>query len=114
MKKNKVEAMSWKDVTDAGAVKVKIKIPLGEPEGVPNFIMRVFEVAPGGNTPRHTHAWEHEVFVLAGQGVAFASGKDQTVAPGDALLIEPNEEHQFRNESKEPFRFICLIPKAKG
>ena len=31
--------------------------------------MRQFELAPGGHTPRHTHAHEHEVFVLEGAGV---------------------------------------------
>jgi len=112
MKLNKIEKMEWKDVSDPGAEKVKIKIVLGEPEGAPNFIMRVFEVAPGGNTPRHSHNWEHEIFVLAGKGVAFANGKDHPVEPGDALLIPPNEEHQFRNENSAPFKFICLIPKV--
>jgi quercetin dioxygenase-like cupin family protein len=113
MKKNQIEKMVWNEVTDQGADKVKIKIPLGVPEGVPNFIMRVFEIAPGGNTPRHTHSWEHEIYALSGKAVAFANGKDNEIGCGDALLIEPNEEHQFKNVSKEPFRFICLIPKPK-
>jgi len=113
MKLNKVDKMTWKEVTDPGAHKVRIKIVLGEPEGVLNFIMRVFEIAPGGNTPRHSHIWEHEIFVLSGKGVAFANGNDHPIEPGDALFIEPNEEHQVRNTFQEPLKFICLIPKIK-
>jgi len=113
MKRKRISEMPWKEVTDQGADNVKIKIVLGDAEGAPNFIMRLFEIGPGGNTPRHSHNWEHEVYVLEGNGIAFANGKDTQVEPGDALLIPPNEEHQFRNNSKEPFQFICLIPKKQ-
>jgi quercetin dioxygenase-like cupin family protein len=36
--------------------------------GAPNFVMRLFEIDPDGYSPFHTHAWEHEVFVLEGEG----------------------------------------------
>ena len=34
----------------------------------PNFAMRLFDIAPGENTPYHQHPWEHEVFIVEGSG----------------------------------------------
>jgi quercetin dioxygenase-like cupin family protein len=49
--------------------------------------------------------------VLDGTGeIALKGGKEKLVA-GDAILVEPNELHQFVNDGKEPFRLICVIPK---
>jgi quercetin dioxygenase-like cupin family protein len=79
-------------------------------DDAPNFCMRVFEVEPGGSTPSHSHPWEHEVFVLSGQGlVASKQGKTQ-IAQGSVVFIAPNEHHCFINNGNEPLRFICLIP----
>jgi len=41
---------------------------IAEKEGAPNFHMRLFEVAPGGSTPHHSHDWEHEIFIVEGAG----------------------------------------------
>ena len=52
-----------------GAQGCSIRWLVGEAEGAPNFAMRQFEVAVGGHTPKHSHPYEHEVFVLEGRGV---------------------------------------------
>lgn len=95
------------------ANKVKIRWLINEKQNAPNFSMRRFEIAPGGNTPYHTHEWEHEVYVLSGN--ALVKTKDGAVAlkTGDVILIEPNEEHNFINSSEENFEFLCLIPLQK-
>jgi quercetin dioxygenase-like cupin family protein len=31
---------------------------------------------------------------------------------GDVIFVQPNEVHQFRNESDKPVRFLCLIPNS--
>ena len=49
---------------------VKKEVVIGPDEGAENFIMRVFEVAPGLTSPDHAHPWEHEIFILAGEGAA--------------------------------------------
>jgi len=33
-----------------------------------NFAMRYFVIGKGGNTPLHSHDWEHEIFVVKGEG----------------------------------------------
>jgi len=52
-----------------GAFRVRVKWLIDEKVGAENFAMRLFEVEPGGYTPYHKHPWEHEVFVLEGDGV---------------------------------------------
>jgi len=78
--------------------------------GAPTFAMRVFELAPGGCTPRHTHPWEHEVFVLEGAGVVEDGEGETPLSPGTAIYVAPNEAHRFRSGSDQPLKFICLIP----
>jgi len=39
-----------------------------ERDGAPTYALRVIEVAPGGNTPNHTHPFEHENYIMEGKG----------------------------------------------
>ena len=93
-----------------GATGVRMRCLIGEADGAPSFTMRQFEIAPGGCTPRHTHAYEHEVFVLEGHGVAMEDGVENVVRPGTVVFVPPNLVHQFRNTGSVPLKFLCLIP----
>ena len=95
------------------AEKVKIRWLINEKQGAPNFAMRRFEVAPGGQTPYHTHEWEHEVYVLEGDAVAVSEAGESKIGPGSVILVEPNEKHNFRNTGKDTFVFLCMIPLQK-
>jgi len=96
---------------ETGASKTTVRWLIGEPEGAPNFALRLFELAPGGYTPLHHHAWEHEVYILEGKAEIASSFGPVTAKAGDAILIEPDEEHQFRNLSQtETLRFLCIVP----
>lgn len=98
---------------ESDAVKgVAGRILIGQADGAPNFCMRMFEIAPGGHTPRHTHAWEHEMFYHSGSGEVFGGGTWNPVGPGSVVLVEPNEEHQIRNTGSEPLVLICLVPSG--
>jgi len=87
------------------------RVPIGPDDGAKNFIMRVFEVAPGHASPNHAHPWEHEIFVLAGEGIArHPDGKETPIGEGTALFIPEGENHCLVNRGKGPLRFICVIP----
>lgn len=95
-----------------GAKAARMHLLIHEAEGAPNFYMRQFDIAPGGQTPHHSHAWEHEIYVLAGTGVA-VSGESQTpIAAGQCVFIPPNEMHCFVNDGKSLLKFLCLVPKV--
>ena len=98
------------DVKMEGAAGCRMRCLIGPDDGAPSFTMRQFEVAPGGNTPRHAHAYEHEVFVLEGAGVVWDAGGERPLRPGTAVFVPPKEMHQFRNTGPGPLKFLCLIP----
>jgi quercetin dioxygenase-like cupin family protein len=81
--------------------------------GAPNFAMRVVEVQPGAATEHHTHAWEHEVFVLEGLGSVRDAQGETAIGPGSCIYVAPDELHQFRNTGTSRLRFICVIPNPR-
>lgn len=88
------------------------RVVIGSDEGAENFYMRVFTIEPGGFSPRHSHEWEHEVFVLEGKGVVVTSQGEISLKTGDTVFVPQDEIHQFKNVSEnEEFVFICVIPK---
>jgi quercetin dioxygenase-like cupin family protein len=89
---------------------VQLREMITAEDGAPNFSMRVFDVEPGASTPFHSHAWEHEVFILQGRGKVRTEGKETPFAPGDSVYIAPNEQHCFAADPGVAVRFICVIP----
>ena len=80
-------------------------------DGAPRFCMRIFEVKPGSSTPFHAHWWEHEVYILSGQGEAVSENGSTQIAEGSVVFVPPEEKHCFTNTNEELLRFICVIPK---
>lgn len=109
-----LKVFSYTDVeakaADEGAVKLKVRWLITKDIGAPNFAMRLFEMQPGGNSPLHTHDWEHEVFILEGEGTVVGKEGEKKFKPGDAVFIRPNEKHQFKNTGKKLVKFLCLVP----
>ncbi len=95
---------------DEGASKLKVRWLITGEMGAPNFAMRLFEMGPSGNSPLHTHPWEHEVFILEGEGVVVGEDKERKFKTGDVVFVAPNEKHQFKNNSSKALRFLCLVP----
>jgi quercetin dioxygenase-like cupin family protein len=83
---------------------------IGEQDHAPNFAMRVVEFEPGAVFERHQHPYEHEIFVLEGEGVAEGPEGEHAMRPGTALYIPPDEPHGYRNLGQGKLRFICVIP----
>ena len=74
--------------------------------------MRQFEVAPGGYTPKHSHHYEHEVFVLEGAGVVLEGDVEHPLKAGDVVFVTPGEPHQFKNTGAQPLKFLCMVPNS--
>lgn len=103
-----------KPVQVEGAERATIREVFTAETGAPTFAMRVFELAPGGCTPRHFHPWEHEAFVLEGGGDVESAEGSTPLAPGTAVFVAPNELHRFRSAPDRRLKFLCLIPVEQG
>jgi len=95
----KVEAQE----ANEGASKLKVRWLITKQTGAPNFAMRFFEMEPGGHSPYHNHPWEHEVYILEGQGVIKGDKQETKFQAGDAVFVPPND-------SNKKLRFLCLVP----
>ncbi|MBK7405131.1 MAG: hypothetical protein IPJ41_10985 [Phycisphaerales bacterium] len=69
-----IDQVPMKPVQMAGANGATMAVMVGREDGVPNFALRQFQVEGGGNTPRHSHDYEHEVFIVSG-GAPSSSGR---------------------------------------
>lgn len=112
MKVSHHEQVESKPVDMEGSSGCTVRWLVGTPDGAPNFAMRQFEVAPGGYTPRHSHPYEHEVYVLEGAGVVYEGDRPRPLQAGDFVFVAPDEVHQFRNTGDAPMKFLCMIPNS--
>jgi quercetin dioxygenase-like cupin family protein len=92
---------------------MRIRWLITQKDGAKNFAMRLFEVEPGGYTPWHQHQWEHEIFILEGEGRARGEKGEEPFRAGDVFFISPMEWHQIKNTGTGLLRFLCLIPYNK-
>jgi quercetin dioxygenase-like cupin family protein len=89
---------------------------IGSKDGAPNYVMQYGEMAPGqvshAETEGHTHAWEHEAYILEGSCTLHCNGKDYLVSEGDGVLVPPNLHHQWRNNTKYSVKRVTFNPVA--
>lgn len=112
MKVQNYQRVPSQPVDMEGASGCTVRWLVGQNDGAPNFAMRQFEVAQGGHTPRHSHPYEHEVFVLEGSGVVLEGDQEHPLNAGDVVFVKPDEVHQFRNTGTQPLKFLCLVPNS--
>ena len=91
-----------------------MRVVAGPDDGAPNFAMRVIEIEPRSSTPYHSHAWEHEVFVISGQGAARTVEGEKQLGEGDAIFVVSNEQHCFANTGDDLLRLVCVVPLING
>ena len=89
---------------------VTIRWLISKRDGAPNFAMRLFEVSPGGHSPLHAHAWEHEVYIVEGEGELEYEGERRPFTAGSFIFVPPDREHRFRNAGQGSLKFLCLVP----
>lgn len=83
------------EVTAAGAKGVSMRTVIGEKEDAPNFHMRIISFEPDGQSPSHSHDYEHEMYIIKGTGSVEVDGKKYDTKPGDVVYIPANADHHF-------------------
>jgi quercetin dioxygenase-like cupin family protein len=102
---------------DAGEIEkaytgVTIRRVISDVDGAEATVMDVFEIASGGQTPLHSHPWEHQIFVISGRGWCSDDSGRHEFRDGDVIYVRPGESHTFGNSGPEPVKLVCVIPKA--
>ena len=82
-------------------------------DGAPVYALRMIELQPGGYSPRHVHANEHENFIVEGQGKVLISDTWYDLKPGDVAFVPGGILHQYRNTGDTVFKFLCGVPVKK-
>jgi quercetin dioxygenase-like cupin family protein len=76
------------------------------------FCLIDMHVPPGGGPPLHRHDFEESFTVLEGEIEATFRGAQSTVATGQTINIPANAPHQFRNQSQQTARLLCICSPA--
>mgnify|MGYP000126760819 CR=1 FL=1 len=99
------------NVNAPGANNVIKQTLVGPAQGWEGWVMRLFTLAQGGHTPRHSHPWPHINYIVSGEGTLYLDNKEYAVEPGFVAYIPGGAEHQFKNRGQQDFSFICIVPE---
>lgn len=102
-----------KPVEMAGVKGVNMAVMVGREHGAPNFALRCFTVDPQGHSPKHSHDYEHEVYVVEGNGTVLLEGQLNPIKTGDVIYVPADQEHQFQAGDKG-MKFLCLVPVTRN
>ena len=91
---------------------VELRPLITQKDGAENFAMRLFRLEPGGYTPFHSHEWEHEVFVLEGEGKVIGEKESFSLEVGSAAYVPAEERHRFQ-AGERGLVFLCCIPNIR-
>jgi quercetin dioxygenase-like cupin family protein len=106
------KTLEARPMTGEGVSGVLKRVLVSPAEGWDGWVMRLFEVAPGGHTPRHTHAWPHINFVDSGEGTLHLDGVDYQLGAAGFAFVPAGAQHQFSNRGDAAFVFVCIVPEA--
>ncbi|MDD4237891.1 MAG: cupin domain-containing protein [Desulfotomaculaceae bacterium] len=93
------------------AVNAFKKTLIGPLEGWEGWVMRLFSLKNGGQSPCHSHPWPHINYILRGQGTISIDGKETPLTEGSVAYVPANSLHQFSSTVTEDFDFICIVPE---
>ena len=102
IKESKVESDNSKGV--------HILTLIAEDQGAKNFFMRILRIEKEGFSPYHKHGWEHENYILNGEGYLKTENGNIKVKKGDVIYIPANELHSYINTGNNDLEVMCLIP----
>lgn len=106
-----VKEIKTVNVNAPGAVNAIKQVLAGPAEGWQGWVMRLFTLASGGKTPRHSHSWPHINYIVRGKGTLYLGGTQHEVEEGSVAYIPGDCEHQFMNTGEDEFAFICIVPE---
>jgi quercetin dioxygenase-like cupin family protein len=99
-----------KPLSGEGLRDVAKRVLVSPAEGWDGWVMRLFDIGPGGHTPRHAHDWPHINFVASGRGELYLDGESHTLEAGSYAYVPAGLVHQFSATGAGTFSFVCIVP----
>lgn len=76
----------------------------------PRVQLDLYCVGPGQSQQPHTHTDQDKVYVvLEGHGRFGVAGRDEVLAPGEAVVAPAGQEHGLVNDGTEPLLVLVLV-----
>ena len=73
-----------------------------------NSYIRWLLTDKGGHINAHFHPWEHEIFIVEGNGKIKIGSKIYEISSDNFIYIPPNINHEYWADTD--LKFICIIP----
>jgi quercetin dioxygenase-like cupin family protein len=106
-KTNQVRAIRF---LEEGSHNVRMRQLIGHEDGARKTSMHELIVGKGGYSAKHGHAWDHQLVVTKGRGIAVVDRKRIPLRAGVVLLVQANEVHQFLQRGSGPLVFVTVTP----
>lgn len=84
-------------------------VPLAYPAGTPQITSRLFEFAPGAETPLHRHAMPLYAYILEGELTLLSDGQPVRRFKAGEAFMETSLWHLGRNETGKPLRLLAVF-----
>ncbi len=76
----------------------------------PRVQLDLYCVGPGQSQKPHTHGDQDKIYVvLEGHGRFWVAGRDEALAPGEAVVAAAGQEHGLVNDGAEPLLVLVLV-----
>ena len=82
-----IGSVEGQPLSGEGIESVVKRLLVGPADGWQGWALRLFELAPGGHTPRHRHPWPHVDYITAGHGTLHVDGADNPVETGSFAYV---------------------------
>lgn len=76
----------------------------------PRVQLDLYCVGPGQSQTPHTHDDQDKIYyVLEGRGRVSVGGREESLAPGEAVLAPAGSEHGLVNDGAEPLLVLVVV-----
>lgn len=107
VKEYKTEGTHFKDITR------QTLMGEGDGEQALKYLIRYFEVQPGGYSSLERHEHTHSVVIIRGAGEVILEDRVEAVGLHDCVYVAPNTFHQFHATGSEPLGFLCVVERER-
>ena len=102
------------DAGDHKGVTRRELIGAAQDEQASGFVVRYFEIAPGGFSSLERHEHAHAVWIVRGNGTVVLEDGVSSIGPQDCVYVAPGALHQFQASDSEPLGFLGIVDRGRA